>query len=1083
MGGEITWQCQGGGQYIFTMVVYRDCNATTFTTTGVALRVWNHPTLTSIPMNFISQTDISPSCRVVAGGPSQITCGGGGSGAIERYLFQSNPITISGTPPTSGWAFTYDNFSRNPAIDNLVTPNLFGLTLRALMYPYFGSNTNPCYDSSPQFLDNPTGLICAGTTFKLNQHATDSDGDSLVFDFANALDQISSTTPMFNPPVSPIEIPYTSGYSYNSPTPGIVILPSNIPATINSQTGEIEFTSFTQGNFVVVVRVQSYRCGQLISEVFRETQIIITNCSGNNLPIITPPFGASFSTTVYAGQPVNFTITATDNDLLQDGSAQSVTLNATGTEFGAGFLSTSAGCDLAPCAVMNTTLPVTNTTTISRDFSWQTTCAHLPAVGCGQVGKLYSFVFKVSDDFCPAPGVSTATVSIRVLPPPAIGAPEIRCADVALNGDVTLTWSSPSDTYGTFDHYEIFNAGSGAMIASIPTIATNSFTHIGADAQNGIIKYTIKVVSGCNASLSDVSDTTQSMFINVVNTGSGLAVLTWNKLFSPVNHTTADAFYTVWREYPLGTWSAIGTTPYGIEKYIDTISICDDTLNYKVSVSDSIGCISYSSIRGEWFTDLTEPYVPIIAQVTVDTLTGATVINWLPDGSQDTQGYIILQNTSSGWIVVDTVNGILNTTYIPPGSNPFAASEEYGVAAFDSCWKGSPASPNTSPMSVPQHTIFLKSQLNICDSSVTLTWNAYTGWPNGVSTYDVYASENNLPYTLIASLAGGVTTYTHSNLNRGSVYEYVIRASALGYPFASLSNITQKTVKPTDIPAYTYLSAVTVNANQEIEIKFITDAAAKVREHILYKSDDYGSTFFPVASVAGGLASYSIFDYDVLTNSQSYYYKIVTIDSCGKPIKVSNVSRSIFLQVIANSVSLENELNWNPYINWDGGVLNYEIEMSLDKGTNFFSRGWAAANVLFYNDDVSTLTYTTGEFCYRIKANENFNSYGFAQVSYSNAACTVIDPLIYVPNAFTPGGNNPIFMPVISYIDYTDYRMDIYDRWGQIIFSTNDKSIGWDGTHNNKLSKEDVYVYRIQFITGDGQGKEKFGHVTLLDFK
>ena len=72
MGGEITWECQGSGQFVFTMKVYRDCNGIPGPT-GVSLAVWNHPTLTSIPMNDVSQTDISPQCN--GSGPT-ITCAG-----------------------------------------------------------------------------------------------------------------------------------------------------------------------------------------------------------------------------------------------------------------------------------------------------------------------------------------------------------------------------------------------------------------------------------------------------------------------------------------------------------------------------------------------------------------------------------------------------------------------------------------------------------------------------------------------------------------------------------------------------------------------------------------------------------------------------------------------------------------------------------------------------------------------------------------------------------------------------------------------------------------------------------------------
>ena len=70
MGGEITWACQGNGQYIFTLKLYRDCNGIT-PPSSVQLSVFNHPTVSSIAflLNGLPvQTDISPSCN--GAGPS-----------------------------------------------------------------------------------------------------------------------------------------------------------------------------------------------------------------------------------------------------------------------------------------------------------------------------------------------------------------------------------------------------------------------------------------------------------------------------------------------------------------------------------------------------------------------------------------------------------------------------------------------------------------------------------------------------------------------------------------------------------------------------------------------------------------------------------------------------------------------------------------------------------------------------------------------------------------------------------------------------------------------------------------------------
>ena len=139
MGGEITWRCGNNGGYLFELVFYRDCNGAEVNVITEDLRVWNHPTLTTITLNFISRVDISPSCLQVSGGPPPLDCGtgsggGNGFGATEKVIYRSNEIQLSGTPPPQGWIFTYENFARSNAITNLSNPSTYGMTLSATMY-------------------------------------------------------------------------------------------------------------------------------------------------------------------------------------------------------------------------------------------------------------------------------------------------------------------------------------------------------------------------------------------------------------------------------------------------------------------------------------------------------------------------------------------------------------------------------------------------------------------------------------------------------------------------------------------------------------------------------------------------------------------------------------------------------------------------------------------------------------------------------------------------------------------------------------------------------------------------------------
>jgi hypothetical protein len=113
-------------------------------------------------------------------------------------------------------------------------------------------------------------------------------------------------------------------------------------------------------------------------------------------------------------------------------------------------------------------------------------------------------------------------------------------------------------------------------------------------------------------------------------------------------------------------------------------------------------------------------------------------------------------------------------------------------------------------------------------------------------------------------------------------------------------------------------------------------------------------------------------------------------------------------------------------------------------------------------DDVS-LIQSDGEICYHVEAIESFNFYNFSERSRSNDFCFIYKPLVFVPNAFTPGGLNPIFKPVLSNVAMERYSFTIIDRWGQIIYQTFDTSEGWDGkiASSGKDATSDIFQYEL----------------------
>lgn len=107
------------------------------------------------------------------------------------------------------------------------------------------------------------------------------------------------------------------------------------------------------------------------------------------------------------------------------------------------------------------------------------------------------------------------------------------------------------------------------------------------------------------------------------------------------------------------------------------------------------------------------------------------------------------------------------------------------------------------------------------------------------------------------------------------------------------------------------------------------------------------------------------------------------------------------------------------------------------------------------------------------------NDFGCPDTSFINIQ---IDPFttIYVPNSFTPDGNkfNNEFKPIIY--DELDYELQIFDRWGELIFESSDTKDYWDGTYKGQPCPDGIYGYKIKLLSFQ-DGKQVFtGFVNLM---
>lgn len=76
--------------------------------------------------------------------------------------------------------------------------------------------------------------------------------------------------------------------------------------------------------------------------------------------------------------------------------------------------------------------------------------------------------------------------------------------------------------------------------------------------------------------------------------------------------------------------------------------------------------------------------------------------------------------------------------------------------------------------------------------------------------------------------------------------------------------------------------------------------------------------------------------------------------------------------------------------------------------------------------------------------------------------------IIYIPDAVSPNADllNDVFVKVWNFTP-KDYTFSIYDRWGELLFETNDINAAWDCKVNSVLVQQDIYVYKITYVDTD----------------
>ncbi|MFO8086627.1 MAG: gliding motility-associated C-terminal domain-containing protein [Bacteroidales bacterium] len=150
--------------------------------------------------------------------------------------------------------------------------------------------------------------------------------------------------------------------------------------------------------------------------------------------------------------------------------------------------------------------------------------------------------------------------------------------------------------------------------------------------------------------------------------------------------------------------------------------------------------------------------------------------------------------------------------------------------------------------------------------------------------------------------------------------------------------------------------------------------------------------------------------------------------------------------------------------------LGEETELTADGATSYsWSNGMSGQTITVTPMSTTTFTATGTD-------DNGCKSTGSATVIAEDCST------FFIPNAFSPNGDNvnDVFKPLGDFAAIDEYELLIYDRWGNVIFNTQDPSKGWDGTIEGEAAPHGVYVYQIYYKSVWGKEFTKSGSVTLL---
>lgn len=354
-------------------------------------------------------------------------------------------------------------------------------------------------------------------------------------------------------------------------------------------------------------------------------------------------------------------------------------------------------------------------------------------------------------------------------------------------------------------------------------------------------------------------------------------------------------------------------------------------------------------------------------------------------------------------------------------------------------------SANTT-VNITQPTQLIFDSLVLSDVTCSLNDGQIFIYPNGgTPTYD-YFIDGLISNDTITNLSGGNYTVSVTD-NNGCTIDSIVFID-----FPTPINIS---VSPVDT-----ILCVPGTFN------FINNSTPTV--NIVSSIIDYGDGFTDnILSNSNFTHTYSTVGiWDVIVTTVNDY-------GCTYTQTFNNIVETVSLPVSQFMVGP------NPTTMFETTVSTFDYS-----GPNIVAWNWSAPGSLELTSGLSNPNFTypegiIGQYLITLTVQ---NSLG---CSDSSSVVLIVNPdvLTYIPNAFTPGGDefNSTWKFYLSGVDEQDFTMSIFNRWGQMIWECHDINGEWDGSYNGYYVPDGCYFWKSQFtVLNSSEKRTVMGYVTII---